>query len=53
MNTLWDGFKTNKTNQHLSVTYIARMLLIESSVELVDYPAAQTRVLDMGKASSQ
>jgi uncharacterized protein DUF4255 len=53
MNTLWDGFKTNKTNQHVSVTYVARMLLIESNVELVEYPAAQTRVLDMGKALSQ
>ena len=49
MNTLWDGFKANKTNQHLSVTYIARMLLIESDVEMGEYPPVQTRVLDVGK----
>ncbi len=48
MNSLWDGFKANKTNQHVSVTYIARMLLIDSSVELTEYPPAQTRVFDVG-----
>lgn len=53
MNTLWDGFKANKTNQHLSVTYVARMLLIESNVEIAEYPPAQTRVLDVGKEPTQ
>lgn len=47
MNTVWDGFKANKTNQHLSVTYVARMLLIESDVEMVEYPLVQTRVQDV------
>lgn len=53
MNTLWDGFKANKTNQHLSVTYVARMVLIDSQIELADYPLAQTRVFDVGKELSQ
>jgi hypothetical protein len=53
MNTLWDGFKANKTNQHLSVTYVARMLLIESQLELMDHPPAQTRVFDVGKELHQ
>jgi hypothetical protein len=53
MNTLWDGFKANKTNQHLSVTYVARMLLIESQIELAQYPLAQTRVFEVGKELSQ
>lgn len=53
MNTLWDGFKANKTNQHLSVTYVARMLLIDSQIELAEYPLAQTRVFDVGKELPQ
>lgn len=53
MNTLWDGFKANKTNQHLSVTYVARMLLIESGVEMAEYPPAQTRIFDVEKGSTQ
>lgn len=53
MNTLWDGFKANKTNQHLSVTYVARMLLIESNLEIAEYPPAQTRIFDVGKDATQ
>jgi hypothetical protein len=53
MNTLWDGLKANKTNQHLSVTYVARMLLIESTVELTEPPPVQTRVAEMGKVRPQ
>lgn len=49
MNTLWEGFRVNKTNQHASVTYVARMLLIESKLELTEYPPAQTRIFEMGK----
>jgi hypothetical protein len=49
MNTLWDGFKANKTNQHLSVAYVARMLLIESNREIAEFPPVQTRVLDEGR----
>ena len=49
LNTLWEGFKANKTNQHLSVTYTARMLLIESELEISEYPPVQTRVLEIGK----
>lgn len=53
MNTLWDGFKANKTNQHLSVTYVARMLLIESAVEITEHPPVQTRVAELGKVKPQ
>jgi hypothetical protein len=53
MNTLWDGLKANKTNQHLSVAYVARMLLIESTVEITEHPAVQTRVTEMGKVKPQ
>lgn len=53
INTLWDGFKANKTNQHLSVAYVARMLLIESAVELTEHPPVQTRVAEMGKVRPQ
>src|SRR5687768_3892410 len=48
MNTLWEGFRVNKTNQHLSVIYVARMLLIESNLEIAEYPPAQTRRFDLG-----
>lgn len=44
MNNLWEGFKTNKANQQLSVTYLARMLLIESDVELPESEPVQTCV---------
>jgi hypothetical protein len=53
MNTLWDGFKANKTNQHLSVTYVARMLLIESAVEMTEHPPVQTRVTELGKVTPE
>lgn len=53
MNSLWDGFKANKTNQHVSVTYIARMILIESNVEMTEYPPAQTRVFEVGNEPAQ
>jgi hypothetical protein len=53
MNSLWDGFKANKTNQHPSVTYVARMVLIDSTVELTEYPPAQTRVFDVGNRPAQ
>lgn len=49
MNTLWDGFKASRTNQHLSVTYVARMLLIESDLAMGEYPPVQTRVVNVGK----
>jgi Pvc16 N-terminal domain len=53
MNALWEGFKAAKTNQQLSVTYVARMLLVESKVEMAVYPPAQTRVFDYEKAPAQ
>ena len=46
MNNLWEGFRTHKANQQLSVTYLARMLLIESDVELPDAEYVNTRVFE-------
>ena len=48
MNNLWEGFRTNKANQQLSVTYLARMLLVESDVELPDFGSVETRVFEYG-----
>ena len=53
MNTLWEGFRVNKTNQHLSVIYVARMLLIESNLEIAEYPPAQTRRFDLGDQATR
>jgi len=53
MNTLWDGFKANNTSPHLSVTYVARMLLLESEVKMTEYPPIQTRVVEAGKVRPQ
>ena len=53
MNTLWEGFRVNKTNQHLSVIYVARMLLIESNLEITEYPPAQTRRFDLGDEATR
>ena len=49
MNNLWEGFRVNKANQQLSVGYIARILLIESDVEISEHEPVQTRVFDYGK----
>ena len=51
MNSLWDGFKVGKTNQQLSLTYVARMMLIESEVEMPEYPPAQTRIFEYEKGA--
>lgn len=51
MNALWEGFKVGKTNQQLSQTYVARMVLIESEVEMPENPPAKTREFDYEKVS--
>jgi hypothetical protein len=53
MNALWDGFKVGKTNQQLSVIYIARMLLVESDIEMAEYSPVQTRIFEQGKGPVQ
>jgi hypothetical protein len=43
---LWDKLKPR---MQTSVTYVARMVLIDSEIELSEHPAVQTRVFDMTK----
>jgi len=45
---LWDKLKPR---MQTSVTYIARMLLIDSDIDLREGPAVQTRVFKMAKAT--
>lgn len=49
MISIWEVFKPH---QQLSVTYVARMIMIESRVEVIESQAVQTRVLDFGKLIS-
>ncbi len=42
---IWDAFKSNL---QLSAAYVARMITIDSLVELSEGPPAQTRVFDFG-----
>jgi hypothetical protein len=46
---LWSAIKVSPP---LSVNYLVRMIAVESSVELVDAAAVQTRVFDTGKVTS-
>lgn len=48
MMNLWDKLKPR---MQTSATYVARMVLIDSELELRDYPAVQTRVFDMAKVT--
>ena len=43
---IWDAFKPNL---QISVAYVARMVLIDSTVTLPDSAPVQTRVFDFGK----
>ena len=45
---LWDKLKPR---MQTSVTYIARMLLIDSDIDLREGPAVQTRVFKMARAT--
>jgi hypothetical protein len=45
LNVLWDVVKPNVP---LSVTYVARMVAIESEIPLDENPLVQTRAFDMG-----
>jgi hypothetical protein len=46
MNNLWSA---SKFAPQLSVTYLIRMVAIESTVELQEYEHVQTRAFDMGR----
>lgn len=46
---IWDAFKPNL---QVSVAYIARMIEIDSSIELVESPLTQARVLNIRKGSA-
>lgn len=43
---IWDAFKPNL---QISVAYVARMIEIDSTIELIEEPPAQTHVLSIGK----
>jgi uncharacterized protein DUF4255 len=47
LNVLWDVLKPNVP---LSVSYVARMVTIESEIPLVEGPLVQTRAFDMSQA---
>jgi hypothetical protein len=49
-NNLWSA---TKVNPPLSVNYVARMILIESTLEMVEAAPVQTRVFDAGKVISR
>jgi hypothetical protein len=49
LNNLWSA---TKVSPPLSVTYVARMIAIDSTVEIVEAAAVQTRVFDAGKVIS-
>lgn len=48
MINLWETLKP-KSNRPLSVNYVARMIAIESRLELYEYAPVQTRQFDYGK----
>ena len=50
INNIWNGFKPN---MYPSVAYVARLVVIESSVPLTEAGPVQTREFDMAKAVSQ
>ena len=49
MGLLWENLKTVKLMP--SVTYVARMILIDSSIEITEAGPVQTRIFDMARGS--
>jgi len=43
MVNIWENLKSNKTKMQISVTYVARMVMIESELEHVEVPWVQAR----------
>jgi hypothetical protein len=43
MVSIWENLKSSKAKMQISVSYVARMVMIESSLELVEAPWVQTR----------
>jgi hypothetical protein len=50
MLNIWDVFKPN---QQLSVTYLARMVSIESELGIAEFAPVQTRVFEIGHAAGR
>jgi hypothetical protein len=46
---MWDKLKPR---MQISMTYIARMVLIDSDIDLREWPAVRTRVFDMAKVTA-
>jgi hypothetical protein len=46
---LYDIWQPSLPHMQVSVTYVARMVPIDSTIDLTEYPAAQTREFGMGK----
>lgn len=54
MHNLWDAFRiSQQRSEQLSVTYVARMVLIESTVSATEQGLAQTRVFEYHKLESR
>ena len=49
MISLWEHLKSSKTKMQISVTYVARLLMIDSSLERMEHPAVQTRIFGVGQ----
>jgi hypothetical protein len=47
---IWDAFKPSL---QVSVAYVARMIEIDSPIEVIEGPPVQTRVFDFGKESAR
>jgi hypothetical protein len=47
--SIWEHLKTQKAKMQISVSYIARMVMIESSLELTDHLLVQTRVHEVAQ----
>jgi hypothetical protein len=43
MVSIWENIKSSKTKMQISVTYVARMVMIESSLQQIEAPWVQTR----------
>lgn len=49
MVSIWEHLKFSKEKMQISVNYTARMVMIESSLQLSEYPPVQTRVQKMAQ----
>lgn len=49
MISLWENLKSNKTKIQISVSYVARLVMIESSLEQVEAPWVQARTFKLAQ----